>query len=360
MIDERVDATARDGMRTLLPRLVIAALAAQVAGSHLGVRQALGWLSFIVMTELWSWQCSKMLEHGSDDRLRRRLVYISSTLTASIIWTSLPVMFLWSGVPETRIAAVILLISQLIHTQAFAFRSPVVLIFKVTLPSIALIVMPWVVGTIHGQGPLTTSIASSLCIGYIIASIRAKLNTDALLRRTTDELQRFAYFDALTSLANRRQFVHHLRELIELSSRQRSSFALLLIDLDRFKAVNDMFGHDAGDALLVAAAERLRSAAGAPNLVARLGGDEFAVLVPEISNISSIEAICLSFFDSFQILVQFNGERIPLSSSVGISIYPGDGDCDKALFKSADLALYEAKRSGRSTWRFSNRIDTAA
>ncbi|WP_247599685.1 GGDEF domain-containing protein [Sphingomonas sp. PAMC26645] len=353
LADDRVDGAALDGLKTLLPRLVIASLASLLLLVHLGPRAAIIWISFVGFAELWCRQCSNMLARQDGRSLPVRLNYIASALATTIAWTSLPVLLWWSKVPDIGSAVIVMLISQLIHAQAFAFRAPAIVAFKVGVPALAMLALPWLVGSSSYFSILTSTIASGLCIGYIYISIRVNLRGDAALRKAHDELEYLAYFDALTSLANRRQFTLHMRTLIELSDRQKLQFALLLIDLDHFKVVNDTFGHDAGDALLVAAGERLRAVAGDLSYVARLGGDEFAILIPDVGDTAQIDEVCGRIGECFQPAVDFNGERIYLSSSVGIALYPGDGLGIETIFKSADVALYEAKRSGRGTWRFS-------
>lgn len=360
LLDERVDAAALDGLKTLLPRIIIAAMASLLVLAHMGYRPAAIWISFVVFCELWCWQCSAALLRNDVRTLQLRLSYAVSALATTIAWTSLPVL-LWCGrVPDIGAAAVVMLISQLVHAQAFAFRAPLIMAFKVGIPACAMLTLPWLVEATSYLSMLTSIMASGLCIGYIVASIRTNLRSDALLRKAHEELEYLAYFDALTSLANRRSFTRNLRDLIELSGRRQSQFALLLIDLDHFKAVNDTLGHDAGDALLVAAGERLRAVVGDLSYVARLGGDEFAILMPGVGDAAQIEALCGRIADCSQAAVDFNGDQIYLSSSVGIAIYPSDGDAIQAIFKSADLALYEAKRSGRSTWCFSDRLNRVA
>lgn len=360
LLDDRVDGAAMDGLKTLLPRLVIAALAGLLLLFHLGFGTAILWIGIVGFSELWCRQCSIALARHDGRRPPLRLNYVASALVTTIAWTSLPVL-LWVGrVPDVGSAVIIILISQLIHAQAFAFRAPLIVAFKIGIPASAMLVLPWLVESTSYFNILTSTTASGLCVAYILASVRANLRSDAALRKAYDELEYLAYFDALTSLANRRQFTLHLRNLIELSDREKTQFALLLIDLDHFKVVNDTLSHDAGDALLVVAGERLRAAVGELSHVARLGGDEFAILVPEVGATTEIDQVCGQIADRFQPAVDFNGEQIHLSSSVGIAIYPSDGDGIQAFLKAADLALYEAKRNGRGTWRFSDRLGNAA
>ncbi len=130
-----------------------------------------------------------------------------------------------------------------------------------------------------------------------------------------------------------------------------------MIDLDRFKLINDTYGHDAGDALLVAAAARLRAAVRVSHLLVRLGGDEFANLLGDLSDAAPgphrlIELVCARIIEAFTDPVPFQGNELTTSASVAIAICPECGLTPEAVFNAADLALYEAKQAGRRTWRW--------
>ncbi|MEP6503698.1 MAG: diguanylate cyclase, partial [Betaproteobacteria bacterium] len=172
------------------------------------------------------------------------------------------------------------------------------------------------------------------------------------------QLEELAYSDALTSLPNRRMFSDYCKQMIATSERQDAGFALLLIDLDHFKQVNDTLGHDAGDALLVETARRLREIARKADVVARLGGDEFAILLADTAAPSAVDIACARILEAFDAPVSHDGHEMRASPSIGIALFPADGVTQDALYKSADLALYEAKRSGRHTWRFATAATT--
>jgi diguanylate cyclase (GGDEF)-like protein len=180
----------------------------------------------------------------------------------------------------------------------------------------------------------------------------------AELRATQLKLETMAYNDALTDLPNRRRFNDELQRLAALGRRGGDPFALLLIDLDRFKHINDTLGHDAGDALLVAAAERLRAAVRQTDCVARLGGDEFAVLLTPASD-AIVGDVAQRIVDSMRAPIAFGAHDMRVSASVGAAVAWRDGVDTDALYKNADTALYCAKEAGRDTWcRFG--ADTAA
>jgi len=137
-----------------------------------------------------------------------------------------------------------------------------------------------------------------------------------------------------------------------LARRQNQRFALLLIDLDRFKQINDSLGHDAGDALLIEAAIRLAAAVRKSDCVARLGGDEFGVLVAQNPAATDIENICHRIIDSFVMPVPVHGTQVKSGASIGVAVFADHGATLDSLYKSADLALYEAKRAGGNVWRW--------
>jgi diguanylate cyclase (GGDEF)-like protein len=173
----------------------------------------------------------------------------------------------------------------------------------------------------------------------------------AELRATQAQLETLAYSDPLTGLANRRLFNDELRHLVAQAERGGPGFTLLLIDLDRFKPVNDTHGHDAGDALLVAAADRLRAAVREADRPFRLGGDEFAVLLGQTTEHDTLAPVCARILDNLaQPLTLPGAAVIEISASVGAAIYRR-GNSHEQLYKQADLALYHAKDAGRNTWR---------
>jgi len=173
----------------------------------------------------------------------------------------------------------------------------------------------------------------------------------AELQESERRLERMAYFDVLTGLPNRRMFSEHFERLLGRARREGIGFALLLIDLDRFKQINDSLGHAAGDALLVEAAARLRRIVREVDSVARLGGDEFAMLLSDAQQAAEIEAACQRMIDSFAEPMAYNESAMKTSPSIGVAFYPNHGDTLDALYLSADAALYQAKGAGRNTWR---------
>jgi diguanylate cyclase (GGDEF)-like protein len=175
------------------------------------------------------------------------------------------------------------------------------------------------------------------------------IDRTAELRESHRQLEEIAYYDMLTTLPNRRMFTEQFRARLALARRHGSPFALMLVDLDRFKLINDSFGHDAGDAVLIESAILLRAAVRESDCVARLGGDEFAILLIAPDDPIGIETVSKRIVDSFVSGIPYNDSALTASCSVGIAVFPADGDTEERLYKSADMALYEAKRLGGNT-----------
>jgi diguanylate cyclase (GGDEF)-like protein len=171
----------------------------------------------------------------------------------------------------------------------------------------------------------------------------------AELRESHRQLEEIAYYDPLTSLPNRRMFTEQFRSRLMVSHRHGGPFALMLVDLDNFKEINDSFGHDAGDAVLVNSATLLRAAVRESDCVARLGGDEFAILLISPAAPTGIDLVSKRIIESFSAAIDHDNSRLQARCSVGVAVFPGDGDTQESLYKSADMALYQAKRTGGGT-----------
>ena len=166
------------------------------------------------------------------------------------------------------------------------------------------------------------------------------------------ELEHVGTHDALTGLANRVLFYDRLTSAIHRCRRSALSGALLFIDLDRFKTVNDALGHQVGDELLIQVAHRIRSVSRQEDLVARMGGDEFALIVEDLRQPEQAAGIAEKLIELFSEPFAFNGYRFNLSASVGITIFPNEGIDNAELLKQADVAMYAAKQRGGNRFRF--------
>ena len=169
--------------------------------------------------------------------------------------------------------------------------------------------------------------------------------------RRSESLYQQAHFDALTGLINRRAFEDKLRE--RLARCQRGEFGVLLfLDLDGFKKVNDTEGHEAGDRLLVTIGDRLRNALRPEDTVARLGGDEFAVIVPDCKDEKSVSPLCERILSSLTKPVVVDRMEHRIGASIGVALYPGDGQQIDEIVMKADSAMYRAKEAGGSHYAF--------
>ncbi|TAK48735.1 MAG: extracellular solute-binding protein [Xanthobacteraceae bacterium] len=170
-------------------------------------------------------------------------------------------------------------------------------------------------------------------------------------RKADDKIAHLALHDILTGLPNRAAFNDALARTMAKARTRGEVFSLLCIDIDRFKEVNDLFGHAIGDELLRQAADRFRAAV-APNFVSRLGGDEFVVIATEATEPDVALRLAKQLTSAFAAEFEINGFRLPVHLSIGISMYPTDAEDPVALLVNADTALYRAKADGRDTTRF--------
>ncbi|MDD3482483.1 EAL domain-containing protein [Azovibrio restrictus] len=165
-------------------------------------------------------------------------------------------------------------------------------------------------------------------------------------------IHHLAYHDPLTGLANRLLFHDRLDNAMHQAHRTRRPMAIMLLDLDRFKSINDSLGHAAGDVLLKSVSQRLSHLLREGDTLARLGGDEFALLLPEISSHADAASLASRMLGEFDTPFDLDGREVFTSTSIGIAVYPSDGESPEILLKNADVALYNAKDAGRSAFRF--------
>lgn len=181
------------------------------------------------------------------------------------------------------------------------------------------------------------------------------------LKEASSTMKQLALFDALTGLANRRLFVDRMGQSIAASQRRNTIAALLFLDLDQFKRINDTLGHDAGDELLLIVADRLTSCVRAQDTVARLGGDEFTILLNDITDVQSITQIANQILKELKEPIMLGKHEVIISTSIGITLTPNDSQEVDALMKNADLALYQAKARGRDCYYyFTEELNTKA
>ncbi|QPJ62136.1 MAG: diguanylate cyclase [Candidatus Nitronauta litoralis] len=173
-----------------------------------------------------------------------------------------------------------------------------------------------------------------------------------LLKQKQSFYRQLAHTDALTNLPNRLAFSQYLSEAIKRAGRTNLKVALLFIDLDKFKQINDSQGHDAGDHVLKTIAKRISDSVRETDLVARIGGDEFVAVIEHISDIEGIKKIAGSFLQKIQEPIDFNGRDCSIGGSIGIAIFPDNAEDEKELLKRADKAMYAAKSAGSNNIQF--------
>ena len=164
------------------------------------------------------------------------------------------------------------------------------------------------------------------------------------------ELDHLASHDPLTGLPNRRVFLDRVEHALNRARRTESRLAILFVDLDHFKEVNDKLGHAVGDVMLLAVADRMRATVRAADTVARLGGDEFIILVEDIENLEAVAMVARKIIESLAHPVWYQGQSLVIGASIGIAIYPRDGATTTEVIASADTAMYRAKQSGRNRY----------
>jgi diguanylate cyclase (GGDEF)-like protein len=170
--------------------------------------------------------------------------------------------------------------------------------------------------------------------------------------RADQQIEHLATHDGLTNLPNRVMFNQLLHFAIETARRHDRRFAVLFIDLDRFKVINDSLGHEAGDALLIEIGRRLRLSLRPNDVVARLGGDEFVVILDDTGDRQDVEAVSRNLLSVLSQPLQLCGHECHTTASIGIAMYPSDGADVQTLTKNADMAMYVAKEDGKNAFRF--------
>jgi len=173
-------------------------------------------------------------------------------------------------------------------------------------------------------------------------------------------LESMAMHDALTGLPNRRLLTDRLSLAIAHAHRNKSAMAVMYLDLDGFKQINDSLGHDAGDMLLKMVADRLVAAVRQEDTVARMGGDEFVIGLWEISDADGVARLVSKVIQAVSQPYRIQGHDVSMTASVGVGIYPMHGEEVETLMKSADLALYEAKHAGKNNYRIASRTELLA
>jgi diguanylate cyclase (GGDEF)-like protein len=186
--------------------------------------------------------------------------------------------------------------------------------------------------------------------GAVTGMILSVRDITVQAQKEEDALKR-GFFDALTGLPNRALLLDRLQQALAAAARSGAGVGVLFLDLDHFKEVNDSFGHDAGDALLVGAAERLGALVRKNDTVARLGGDEFVMVISELADPGDAARVAAKVVEAFARPFPVAGQDLKVGASIGIALAPGDATDGATLLKHADMAMYQAKREGRCGYR---------
>jgi diguanylate cyclase (GGDEF)-like protein len=350
-LDESVDGAAMDGSKTLAQRLIASVLAALVLPASLSAQVILPWLLVLVMSEVLTWRATRSISAATPGSAGQRAIFVGHVALSTSLWSLVCVWLWFDGQAGLKVVGAIIICTQLIHAQTHTYRSRLVYALSAGIPACVISVLALGFAGLAGFDLVTAVAGLGLTFAYVEAGTRANIASAARIAAAQLELERLAYTDALTALSNRRRFTERLKDLIAYSQKHRTPFALVLVDLDGFKAVNDAFGHDIGDNVLIAVAESLRQVARSTDHVARLGGDEFAMLVSDVGSSSFAAGMFRSIAEAVSANQIVTGHRLQTTLSVGAALYPGDGQEADELLKAADIALYAAKSAGRNTWR---------
>ena len=210
-------------------------------------------------------------------------------------------------------------------------------------------------------GPPTGSVVTTLADGRIISISHRPLPDGGLVatfddvteqRRAEVRASFLATHDDLTALPNRVVFSQSVSEAVKIGRRYGQQFAVMFVDLDRFKIINDTLGHSAGDALLIEIAKRLTQSVRESDLVSRIGGDEFVILLRKVSDADQVTTVARKILSIVVKPLTIHGQECRVTASIGISLFPSDAQDGETLIKNADAAMYAAKEDGRNAFRF--------
>jgi len=186
-----------------------------------------------------------------------------------------------------------------------------------------------------------------------LESSNNELQIENSVRKETEKrLFCLANYDPLTGLSNRHMFKEYLKKSIKTAKEEHSRMAILFLDLDNFKIINDTLGHAMGDKLLISASSRLKSLLNERSTVSRLGGDEFVIIINDIANNLEITLLCDRIIKLLEEPFVFNEQEMFIGTSIGVSLYPDDAECTDTLLSYADTAMYRAKEKGKNNYQF--------
>ena len=321
-------------------------------------RFAGAWAALVFALEYEAQVFIKQRSSCPRERRNVRLGFLARATVLPFIWQLVSLALILSSDIRYFATGLILCAGTLIFAAAFSFRSPIYSAVTFAPPVVSLLVgagvsisrQGWLIGAVFTSGEL---------LAIVFAASAAKINhdrerrlrrTQAALSQEAQAVKRLAFDDQLTGLANRRRLMVHLDHAIARSDRGGEALALLLIDLDKFKFINDTYGHATGDALLKEVAVRLQRACREVDICARLGGDEFVVLAPGCGAVDAA-ALARRILQTLAEPVQLPDVTVHTGGSIGICVHAGEG-ADRDLLRQADLALYRVKENGRNGFCF--------
>lgn len=213
---------------------------------------------------------------------------------------------------------------------------------------------PCLAFNLTGDEAVTAYAEAELGRENVVGGFQARFLWNLLtrLKKTNDQVTYLAHHDTLTGLPNRILFYDRLNQAIARAHREKEAIAVLFLDLDGFKQVNDTLGHDIGDALLREAAQRIQSCVRDSDTVARMGGDEFTVILTNIKSENSKDRVAQKIIEEIAAPFMLNGKNCSVSVSIGIALFPENGDTPEQLIKMADAAMYMAKHGGKNCYKF--------
>lgn len=195
-----------------------------------------------------------------------------------------------------------------------------------------------------------TPIIEDHCVSHIVGSAMDITERKQL----EEELKKQANYDNLTGLPNRKLFFERLETLLAESEEKNTPFALLFLDLDGFKSINDTYGHETGDQVLITAGKRIQRCIGKDDTAARMGGDEYAVLIHSAGDQENVAAVVEKIHHSLKETMFIGSSECRINSSIGVAVYPHDGRHSEALLRYADTVMYQVKRTGKGRFAFQN------
>ena len=358
ILDPSIDLAVADSVLAFRARIILIGLLTPFLALALSWA-ALVWglgvlaLEFEAQTRFKRW-----LVNG---RLRRahRIGALLRDVWVTAAWGTGPASLFLAGDGHFRLAGLIWAAGMLLYTAAFSFRSPAYAGGAALTPVALFVAAPLTLIGTEPPGAIVLFCAF-LTVNSGFAAHAAVVNhaRERDLRRTRRKMiheaqaaRRLAFHDQLTGLVNRRQLTEHLTQAVAHAESHGEDVALLLIDLDRFKFVNDTYGHACGDELLREVARRLEAACRPGDICARLGGDEFVVLAPTCSA-QDAAVIAQAILKSLAEPVALSATTVHTAASIGISLHAGGEGGDANLLRHADLALYRVKERGRNAFCF--------